>query len=432
MKSTRSIVFAAVASGALLLTACGPTTGNDDRERSDAVDVTGVDPSDELTFWTNHPGGSADIERELIDAFTAETGIAVNVITSGANYDETSQRFQTAQGSADVDVIVLSDATWFPNYLNGALAPVDELLDEVNFDASRYVEALYEDYLYEGSHYGVPYARSTPLFYYNADHYAELGIDSPPQTWDEVAENSERIMDADLAQYGFGYAYISWTMANMAWAYGGAWSDQWDFSPVASDATIEALEFAQNSTSSWAMVSSGAISDDFASGVVSQAVDTTGALAGVLDSADFEVGTAFLPGGPAGEGETPTGGAGLMIVSDSSPERQVAAAMFLAHMTSPDSTAMFSESTGYMPVHQDADMSEVYARTPQFQTAVEQLDRARVQDFSRLFLPGGDLALNEALLQILTSDVDVVETLNQLEAEFDSIYETDLAPALED
>src|SRR5690606_40708113 len=60
--------------------------------------------------------------------------------------------------------------------------------------------------------------------------------------------------------------------------------------------------------------------------------------------------------------------------------------MFMGFMTSPESTAKFSAATGYMPVHTEADMSDVYAETPQFQTAVEQLSRARVQDFARVFV----------------------------------------------
>src|SRR5690625_4406106 len=136
---------AALSAAGLVLAACGPDTSGEETETED-VDVSGVEPADEITFWTNHPGGSADVENELIEQFTSETGIEVNVVTSGANYEETSQRFQTAQGSAEVDVVVLSDATWFPNYLNGSLVAVDDLLEEAGIDTSGYVEALYEDY----------------------------------------------------------------------------------------------------------------------------------------------------------------------------------------------------------------------------------------------------------------------------------------------
>lgn len=438
MKTTTSRTMrslAALGAATLVLAACGPDTTGGDDDAQEEVDVSGVEPADEITFWTNHPGGSADIENELIEEFTTETGIAVNVVTSGANYEETSQRFQTAQGSAEVDVVVLSDATWFPNYLNGSLVAVDDLLEEAGVDPGGYVEALYEDYLYEGSHYGVPYARSTPLFYFNADHYEQAGIESPPETWEEVAEVSEQLMDADVAGSAFSFPpqdeYPAWWMANMVWGYGGAWSDEWDFSPASSDATVEALEFAQEATNSWASVSSGDPADDFAAGATSQIVQSTGSLGGILDSADFEVGTAFLPGGPVAEGETPTGGAGLMIASDSTPERQLAAVMFAAHMGNPDSTAAFSAATGYVPVHQDADLSEVYEQTPQFQTAVDQLERARVQDFARLFVPGGDLELSQTLQRILTSDADVAEEMARVETELQSLYDSDVASEVE-
>ena len=433
--SSRSVRGLAVLSVVgLALTACGPDTSGETNE-AEEVDVEGVEPADEITFWTNHPGGSQDIENELIAKFTEETGITVNVVTSGANYEETSQRFQTAQGSAEVDVVVLSDATWFPNYLNGSLVAVDALLEEAEIDTSGYVDALYEDYLYEGSHYGVPYARSTPLFYYNADHYAEAGIEAPPETWEEVAEVSEQLIAAGVAPAAFAFPpqdeYPAWSMANLVWGYGGSWSDEWDFSPVSSDATIEALEFAQEATSSWATVSSGAPADDFSAGAASQIVQSTGSLGGILESVDFEVGTAFLPGGPGGEGQTPTGGAGLMIASDSTPERQLAAVMFAAFMGNPESTAAFSAATGYVPVHKDADMSEVYEERPQFQTAVEQLERARVQDYARLFVPGGDLLLSQTLQRILTTDADVAEEMAAVQAELESLYESDVASEVE-
>lgn len=434
-RKRRAVVgTAALSIAALALTACGPDTAGETAE-AESVDFADVEPAEEITFWTNHPGGSQDTENELIEEFTEETGIEVNVVTSGANYEETSQRFQTAQGNAEADIVVLSDATWFPNYLNDSLMPVDDLLEAAEVDTSGYVEALYEDYLYEDAHYGVPYARSTPLFYYNADHYEEAGIEAPPESWEEVAEVSEQLMDAGVANSAFTFPpqdeYPAWWMANMAWGWGGAWSDEWDFSPVSSEETVAAIQFAQDATDDWANVASGDPADDFSAGATSQIVQSTGSLGGILESADFEVGTAFLPDGPAAEGETPTGGAGLMIASDSTPERQLAAAMFAGHMSSAEATTKFSEATGYVPVHVDADMSEVYEDTPQFETAVNQLERARVQDHARLFVPGGDLALSQALQEILTSDADVEETLQGVQSELESLYESDLADEVE-
>lgn len=427
------------AASALLFTACGPSTDDTGASEAEAAtDVSGVEPADSITFWSNHPGGSIDIERDLIAAFEEETGISVELVTAGANYEEVSERFQTAQASGDVgDVVVLSDATWFTNYLNGSLAPVDPLFEEIGADTGTYQDALYGDYLYEGSHYGAPYARSTPLFYYNADHYEAAGLTDAPETWEDVEEYSEALADADTGASPFGFPpqaeYPAWTMSNLIWGNGGAWSNDWDFSAVSSDETVEALEFAQDAVDEgWATVVSGDPGTDFSAGAVSQVVASTGSLSGILETADFEVGVGFLPLGPTGDNAVvPTGGAGLSIAEKAPAENQVAAAMFIDFVTNAENTATFSEGTGYLPVRTDADMSDVYADTPAFEVAVNQLENARSQDFARVFLPGGDLNLSQTLQTILTTDADVDETLTELEATLQGLYDSDLAPVLD-
>ncbi|HJF13724.1 MAG TPA: ABC transporter substrate-binding protein [Enteractinococcus helveticum] len=430
---------AILAASALLFTACGPSTGStaDDAEAA-AADISGVEPADSITFWSNHPGGSIDIERDLIAAFEEETGISVELVTAGANYEEVSERFQTAQASGDVgDVVVLSDATWFTNYLNGSLAPIDPLFEEIGADTSTYQDALYGDYLYEGSHYGAPYARSTPLFYYNADHYEAAGLTDAPETWEDVEEYSTALADADTGASPFGFPpqaeYPAWTMSNLIWANGGAWSNDWDFSAVSSDETVEALEFAQDAVDEgWATVVSGDPGTDFSAGAVSQVVASTGSLSGILETADFEVGVGFLPLGSTGDNAVvPTGGAGLSIAEKAPAENKVAAAMFIDFVTNAENTATFSEGTGYLPVRTDADMSEVYADTPAFEVAVNQLENARSQDFARVFLPGGDLNLSQTLQNILTTEADVDETLTELQTTLQGLYDSDLAPVLD-
>lgn len=439
-RSRRFAAGAALAASAMLLTACGPgVSDGGDSNGAEDVDFSGVEPASSITFWSNHPGGSIDIERELIEAFEAETGISVELVTAGANYEEVSERFQTAQASGEVgDVIVLSDATWFPNYLNGSLAPVDELFAELDVDTGNYVDALYGDYLYEGSYYGAPYARSTPIFYYNLDHYEAAGLTEPPTTWEEMAEHSAALEGAGTGASPFGFPpqaeYPAWTMSNLVWGFGGAWSNEWDFSAVSSAETVEALTFAQDAVSDgWATVVSGNPANDFSAGSISQVVASTGSLSGILDTADFEVGVGFLPLGPTGDNAVvPTGGAGLSIAAKAPPENQLAAAMFIDFVTNAQNTATFSAGTGYLPVRTDADMGSVYADTPQFEAAVNQLENARSQDFARVFLPGGDLNLAQTLQSILTTDADVQTTLDSLEATLQDLYDTDLAPVLGD
>ena len=405
---------------------------------SEAIDWASIEPATEISFWTNHPGGSQAVEQELVAAFTAETGIKVDLVTAGANYAEVSQRFQTAQTGGDQgDLVVLSDANWFNAYLAGSIRPVDELLPAVDIQSSDYVDALYEDYLYEGAHYALPYARSTPLFYYNKAHYADAGLpDEAPKTWDQVKEYSEKLKAAGHST-PFGFPpeaeYPAWTMANLVWSYGGQWSNEWDFTAAYSPETIEALTFAQNAIKDgWATVVSSAPQTDYAAGGASQVIASTGALSSTLSTAGFDVGVGFLPTGPTGdENVVPTGGAGIAIASKSSPERQKAAAMLATFLTNAQSTATFSQGTGYLPVQKSADMSDVYAEKPQFEVAVNQLSRARVQDFGRVLLPGGDLTLSGALAQILSQGADPKTAMEGAANEMQSLYDRDLKALLE-
>lgn len=422
---------------ALGLAACGPSVGNSSADVAD-VDFSNVEPAKSISFWTNHPGDSMDLEKGIIKDFKQETGIDVELVTAGANYEEVSQKFQTAQNSDEVgDMVVVSDATWFTNFANQSLLPVDKVLEAAKADTSTYQETFYNDYKYDEQHYAVPYARSTPLFYYNKDHYKKAGLpDEAPKTWDDVKANSEKLRDAKTAKAALSYpkedAYPAWMLGNLVWGYGGGWSKDWDMSPMTSPETVEAIQFAQDSTKDgWANVSSGEPEDDFAAGATSQILASTGSLAGVTATADFEVGVGFLPGGPTEtEKVVPTGGAGIAISAKSSPEEQLASAMFLDFATNAENTATFSEGTGYLPVRTDADMGDVYEKTPQFKVAVDQLEKTRTQDYGRVLLPGGDLTIAKSLQKILTSDVDVKEEFTGVQEELTNLYENDLSDQL--
>jgi sn-glycerol 3-phosphate transport system substrate-binding protein len=421
------------------LTACGPSVGATDDAEAAAVDWASIEPADSISFWTNHPGGSQEVEQELIDQFTAETGIEVEVVTAGANYEEVSQKFQTAQNSGDAgDLVVMSDATWFTNYVNDSLLPIDDVFAAAGGDTSTYHETLFDDYLYEDAHYAVPYARSTTIYYYNKDQYEEAGLTEAPTTWDEVKANSEQLIEAGVTDTAFSFPpaedYPAWMMNNLVWGYGGGWSDEWDASAVTSDGTVEAVQFAQDAVQDgWANVSSGSPADDFAAGATSQFIGSTGSLGGVTETANFEVGVAFLPGGPVEqELVVPTGGAGIAVSANSTPEEQLAAAMLADYLTNAENTVTFSTATGYMPVRSDADATALYEENPNFKVAVDQLETGtRTQDYMRVLLPGGDLALATALQSILTSDVDVEESLASLQTELEGLYENDLKPQLE-
>lgn len=443
------LTFTGLGLGTLALAACaGPSTSVDGSSVSTApgVDWSKIKPAAKISFLSSHPGTSMVIEQKLIDAFHAENPtITVDLITGGANYEEVAQKFQVAQvGNAVPDVILASDVWWFRFMSSSAIIPVDDILKAVSDKTGDFNTTLYDDYKYNGNHWAVPHARSTPLFYYNKDHFKAAGLpDRAPKTWAEFAEWAPKIKAANAATPGYQNAYqypalagyAGWTLQNVLWGHGGGWSSKWDIT-ADSTASVKALQWVQDSIvkGGWAGVSSKDAILDMVAGAVSATVGSTGDLVSTIKATrdkNMNIGVGFLPGGPATTSPVcPTGGAGMVIAKNISPERQLAAAKFISFMTNANSTVQFSEATGYMPVRSTADMSAVLVKTPEIKVALDQLKATRSQDYARVFLPGADQEMAKSAAKFMNEKAAVKSTMTDLTSTLDGIYKTDVKPKI--
>ncbi|MDP5228054.1 MULTISPECIES: ABC transporter substrate-binding protein [Arthrobacter] len=434
--------LSAAAAVTAALAACGgpSTSGGSAPQAAADVDFTGVKPAASFDFWSNHPGQSEDAEKKLIAAFQAKhPDIKVNLVTGGKDYEEIAQKFQAAQAAkSDLPaLVVLSDVWWFRYYMNKSIIPLDGLLKQLDFQLDDFQKTLVDDYGYDSKQWAMPYARSTPLFYYNKDRFAAAGLpDRAPKTWAEFAEWAPKLKAVSKAQYSFMYpalaGYAGWTLQNNLWGEGGGWSKEWDFT-TDSDANVKALQFVQDSVykDNWAGVSSKDSAVDFAAGIASATLASTGSLLTVLKNAKFNVGVGFMPGGSVSTSPVcPTGGAGLGIPAGVPKEQQLAAATFLKFVTEPENTALFSAATGYMPTRKSADMSAVLAKTPQIKIAMDQLTVTHKQDNARVFLPGADQEMAKTAAAILTQKADVKSSLTDLKGKLEGIYTKDVKPKL--
>ncbi|MFG1637860.1 ABC transporter substrate-binding protein [Pseudonocardia alni] len=431
--------FAGITGAAAALAACGgPSTGGGGPAAVPEVDYSGVQPAKEITWWTNNPGSSETVSRQIIDAYQrANPGTKVNLVTAGATYEEIAQRFQTAQaggGSQLPDLVVLSDVWWFRYYMQRSIVPMDPLIAATGIDTADYRQQLIEDYRYDGKLWALPWARSTPIFYYNKAHWQKAGLpDRAPATWAEMAEWGPRLQAAGTgAQKAYQLPaladYAGWSFQNNLWGEGGAWSDEWDVTCDSPEA-VRAVSALQNAvTSGWAGVAATDGTTDLGAGAVSATVGSTGSLVTVLDAAQFDVGAGFLPAGPVAGPVCPTGGAGLGIPAGVPPERQLAAAAFAKFLTSPENTVLFSQATGYLPLRTSADTGPLLAETPLRKIAIDQLDRTRTQDRARAFFPGADQEIARTCANILNQRADVQGELTTLKGTLTRIFDTDVKP----
>ncbi|MGB9222262.1 ABC transporter substrate-binding protein [Mycobacterium sp.] len=387
-----------------------------------------------IAFWSNHPGQSTAVERELIGRFQSQfPGLSVKLIDAGKDYDEVAEKFNAALIGTDVpDVVVLDDIWWFHFALSGVIAPLDDLFRQVGLATTDYVDSLLADYEFDGHHYAVPYARSTPLFYYNKAVWERAGLpDRGPQSWQEFDEWAPQLQRAvGAGQWAHGWANaesISWTFEGLNWAFGGSYSDKWRLT-FTDPATIAAGNFMRDSIhrKGYAAVAND-VANEFATGILASALASTGALIGITAAARFDVGAAPLPTGPAGAPACPTGGAGLAIPTKLSPERKLNALKFIQFVTDPVNTAYFGRRTGYLAVQKSAidDPAEqqYLADNPRARVALDQLAHTRPQDYARVFLPGGDRIISAGLETIGLEGSDVSATFTDIDKRLQVIYD---------
>lgn len=401
---------------------------------------SGGDPT-KLSFWSNHPGKSTEVEKELIKRFQAENpDITVQLVDAGKNYEEAAQKFNAALSGGSVpDIIILSDVWWFNFAMTGAITPLDDLFGTAGVDPSGYVPSLVGDYKWNNKTWALPYARSTPLFYYNKRVWSQAGLpDRGPASWQEFDEWGPRLQKAvggGKSAHGWGNAvdYLGWTFQGPNWTFGGAYSDEWTWK--FSDAkTIAAAEYLRDSIhqAKYAKISND-IAGDFSAGLIASTIASTGDLSGISENSTFDFGTAFLPA-PGGVAGCPTGGAGLAIPAKISDERKVNALKFIDFITNTANTAYFSQNVGYMPVRsasaQDPSMSTFLDKNPNFRTAIEQLPKTKPQDYARVFIPGGDKIIGTGYEKIGLRNADVAKTLADMEKQINGIYTSQVQPKL--
>lgn len=390
------------------------------------VAATGSQAS--ITYWGAFTGHNADVQQQLVDRFNQAQKDVQVTLQNQNDYATLANKLTTAiQARNAPEVVLLSDVWWFKFYLSKSLQALDDLMKAENINPTDYVEVFYKETVRAGKQVVLPFARSTPIFYYNKDAWAKAGLpDRGPNTWDEfINDFAPKLKPLAPMVHAIGGAasYSAWVFQGVDWAYGGSYSDP-DFTiRIQEPNSVKAGEMWRSMVTSGIAQASQQPGPDFDSGAALSYLDSTAGLKGHENSAKFQVGTAFLPEGPAGFGCC-TGGSGMAITSATPKEKQHAAMKFIAFATGTD-TIYWSQNTGYMPVRnaaiQSQEMKAFYEAHPNFKTTVDQLPKTRPQDSARELVPNGDNIIGKGLERISANgepaDAVFKDVADQLETE---------------
>jgi len=89
--------------------------------------------------------------------------------------------------------------TWYSKHKN-KLAPMPEEIMTLKEYKDRFVDLVYEDFVFEDKVYGFPLYTDTLALFYNKDAFNDAGITNPPATWQELQQIVPRLTKID--QFG--------------------------------------------------------------------------------------------------------------------------------------------------------------------------------------------------------------------------------------
>lgn len=335
----------------------------------------------EIEFW-NIWGG------ELIDSLVEEynnsqSKVKVTPVFVQNSYEGIVEKLQV-QAAAKKLPDVASNGLLYTRFANDVMhaVPLEPFIERDGYDMSDFFPTMLELGKNEqGQLIGLPYGISTPILYYNADHFRAAGLDpdKPPQTWEEFPAVAKQLTrdgrSGASVPIDFGWLYQA-----LMETYGGSMMSA-DGKTVGldSEASVNAVRTVVDMVikdKTMPLLQLQQTGEAMAKGDVSMLVNTTAMLGTIKPVAQFDLRTAAFPT-YGGKRVVPAGGSNLMIFTQD-PARQEAAWDFIKFLVDPKRSVQISKSTGYMVSRQtaldDPEMQKFLEENPVYKATYDQID----------------------------------------------------------
>lgn len=320
-------------------------------------------------FSAAHPDIKVTYRSAYKDYEDASQRVLREAIT-GSTPDVTFQGLNRVRVLADKSVAVALDSY---------------VAAEKNFSLDGYHAGMLAAGEANGKVYGLPFAISLPIMYYNLDLVKQAGgdPDNLPKTWDEVIALARKINGLGNGVHGIATEWAisgNWMWEAMIRAEGGTLmkADETDvaFDSEAGRKAIHLLARLVTETQSPNLSVSDMIAS-FSAGKIGMYLTSTSRLNTLQKQAGgkFALKTWTYPGLVPGVSKLPAGGNVGMILSKD-PEKQKAAWEFLKFVSGAEGGAIMVKTTGaYMAPNTKAaeGLKDFYAANPNQYTAVSLL-----------------------------------------------------------
>ena len=357
--SRRTLLTGLAVTAPLALASCA--SGDAGTSNSDAG--TAEDPIELILY--NYNFGSAGIAGEgtqaLLDRF-AEAHPEITVVPVGmSSADSLSKTAADISAGSPPDVVQMGYSKADQAISTLPCMPLQDIAgDEWEAHVEGINAGLIETGTRDGKTYAMPYTVSIPTLFYNADLFAEAGLDAdaPPTTSEEIRAAAEAISANGHQGVYFAVAdvsksdYLTQSVLNSA---GAGTVDEDGAIAFDTPEAVEAFAYLQDLVTDSLMP--GVSVDDavasFSAGEMGMIIVTTAFSTSILAAAEglFDLRSAGFPSINGGTPAPTHSGSGYMVFSED-PAKQKAAWEFLKFCTDEAGYTMITELLGYLPLRE--------------------------------------------------------------------------------
>lgn len=400
-----------------------------------------VTPAPEIVWWHQHTGEAREAAlKQIVDGFNdtvgAEHGVHLTAEYSGG-YSDIFTKMLALLNTSDVPDIVVAYQNQVATYqLADAMFDMNTIIDDPIYgmpqaDQEDFIPAFFEQDvfpLYDNQRLGLAPNRSMEVMYYNLEWLQEMGYDGPPTTPEEFKEMACKAVEQPFSKSkgdtSMGYQlsidtsrFASWTFAFGGDIYDGT-TNQYTLNSPEAVAAFEFLQDLFDSGCATLVAENYGDQTDFGNGALLFTVGSSSGLSYypnvVKEGADFEWTVGALPN-VTGTPKQNVYGASVSIPK-STPERELAAWLFLKYYTQPDIQQIWAEASGYYPVRQSAAdmMTDYMAANPTFKASWDLLGYGAFEPA----VPGYDFVREQVNIVMAAlvdnTSLDVQEELDKL------------------
>ncbi|UCD20403.1 MAG: ABC transporter substrate-binding protein [candidate division WOR-3 bacterium] len=317
------------------------------------------------------------------------------------SYDVLAQKLMGAISSGNPPVIAQMYESWTDQFLAaGELVPLGEFVSRApDFDLHDFYPVFIADCTYDTLLVTLPFNKSIPVFYYNADILSSVGVDTFPVDWSDFRRVCMETRRAGV--WPTSWPLDVWYFSTMLYQEGGVLFDEATHQPrFNSPEGIGVIEYLVLLVRDSLFYLSPGFQrqDEFLSGNVAMIPASIVSWAFMKGKTSFRIGVAPFPRGT--NRATVIAGTNIGMFRKTTPSQRKLAWQFIEWFLRPENQMRWTTASYYLPTRRSATETEAFrqfaAENPPYEEIVRELQFAHTEPKTKEWFTGR-IYLNDAI-----------------------------------